>query len=253
MSATQDDHPIEEALNTTGTVRPWAEPVGGFALIDTDRLRRTGLPEAIYSPSKTLEQVVEIFGHQLDQDGPVIATRCSFELASAITSSFDKVRVFPDLNRSSPYFTCVSHANPPGEYDVGLITAGTSDLAVAHEAEATLFAMGTPTDLICDVGVAGIYRLLDKIETIRKFDALIVMAGMEASLASVLGGLVTAPIVAVPTSTGYGSSLEGITATLSMLASCAPGISIVGIDNGFGAACSVSKLFGLLSRKMSGQ
>jgi hypothetical protein len=216
--------------------------VGGYAIVDSSRLKRTGLPEAIYAPSKTKEQVLAIAKRHLELDGPTIVTRCSESLAAELGEKPYELEVFPPLGSGFSYFTAVGKPTSRTGGRVALVSAGTSDLAVAHEAEATLFALGIESELISDVGVAGIHRLFERLGMIMAADVVIVIAGMEASLASVVGGLVSAPVVAVPTSTGYGSSFEGITATLSMLASCAPGVSIVGIDNGFGAAAVASKI-----------
>ena len=216
--------------------------VGGYAVVDSDRLKRTGLPEAIYAPSKTQDQVLAIARKHLALDGPTIVTRCSESLARELARPPYDLEIFPPLDSGFSYFTAVGKAMAPLDAKVALVSAGTSDLSVAHEAEATLFALGIETELISDVGVAGIHRLFERLNMILRADLVIVIAGMEASLASVVGGLVSSPVVAVPTSTGYGSSFEGITATLSMLASCAPGVSIVGIDNGFGAAAVASKI-----------
>lgn len=216
--------------------------VGEYAVVDSDRLKRTGLPEAIYAPSKTQDQVLAITEKLLGLEGPTIVTRASESLARELSRPPYDLEIFPALDSGFAYFTAVGKAMTPLDAKVVLVSAGTSDLSVAHEAEATLFALGIETELISDVGVAGIHRLFERLSIILRADVVIVIAGMEASLASVVGGLVPSPVVAVPTSTGYGSSFEGITATLSMLASCAPGVSIVGIDNGFGAAAVASKI-----------
>lgn len=210
------------------------------ARIDTDRTERIGIPEAVYCAAKTTEQCVAIVAEMLQRSkDAVIATRCTPEQREALLALAPQTAEGATLTWQ--------HRARTGSR-AALIGAGTSDLPVVQEAAATLRALGHDVDTILDVGVAGLHRTLDALPRIRRGDALIVAAGMEGALPTVLGGLVSAPIVAVPTSTGYGTSFEGMTALLGMLASCAPGISVVGIDNGYGAACALHRILSVTKR-----
>ena len=219
---------------------PYVELGDGVnAKIDHHRALRQGLPEAIYGPGKSSEQVVSIVSELLDNgDGPVILTRASAEQRAA-------------LDEAHPGATSLGNVltwrASPQKYDrtVAVVTAGTADSPVADECQATLASYGMPVDRIDDVGVAGLHRLLVEVDRITEADIVIVIAGMEGALASVVGGLCARPVIAVPTSVGYGAGLEGVTALLGMLASCAAGISVVGIDNGYGAAVAAMKMIGL--------
>ncbi|WP_254126787.1 nickel pincer cofactor biosynthesis protein LarB [Aquihabitans sp. G128] len=209
----------------------------GFARVDHHRHLRQGMAEAVYGPGKTPDQVVRIVAELLARSGaaPVVLTRASSEQARAAI----------DANHGATIVggTLVWRAAPPRHERVVLLTAGTADLPVADECAATLTAHGLPPVRLTDVGVAGIHRLLEHVDALIEADAVIVVAGMEGALASVVGGLTGAPVVAVPTSVGYGAGLDGVTALLGMLASCAAGIGVVGIDNGYGAACVVARQF----------
>lgn len=211
----------------------------GFARVDHHRALRQGFPEAVYAPGKTTEQCVGIVAEMLGGgNGPVLLTRAEPALAEAVQEQVPGGEHFP----TARLVVWQSSERRPGRPLV--ICAGTSDLPVADEAAATLGALGWLADRVTDVGVAGIHRLLAEDKALQAADVVIVVAGMEGALASAIGGLVAAPIVAVPTSTGYGASFEGLAALLSMLASCAPGIGVVGIDNGFGAACAAARFLG---------
>jgi NCAIR mutase (PurE)-related protein len=200
--------------------------------LDPDRGGRTGIPEIVYAPGKTIEQVCAAFQALLDGGvEPVIAARCSPEQVGALRAAVPDVTVTGGL--------VVAHPMPGGARCVAVVTAGTADQHVADEAAATLEAFGITVRQIDDVGVAGVHRLLARVDDLRSVDALVVIAGMEGALPTAVAGLVDTPLVAVPTSTGYGSAFEGITALAAMTASCAPGVSVVGIDNGLGAACTV--------------
>ena len=178
--------------------------------------------------------------------GPVLATRADGAQVDALCGAFDGASVYPDPERFPDALKTVLLRQAAARFGrVGILTAGSTDLPVAEEARATLEACGIGHAIVADIGVAGIHRLLDKLEQIKSYDALIVVAGMEGALASVVGGLVETPVIAVPTSVGYGASAGGTTAMMAMLASCAPGISVVGIDNGFGAACAAARITGL--------
>lgn len=200
--------------------------------LDPDRAARTGIPEIVYAPGKSVAQVVAAMSGLLAAGvAPVIAARCSPEQVAGL------VAVRPDAEVDGA--TVVARSLPANDVRVAVVTAGTADQAVASEASATLRAFGVEVERVNDVGVAGVHRLLERIEELRRAAALVVIAGMEGALPTAVAGLVDTPLVAVPTSTGYGSSFEGITALAAMTASCAPGVSVVGIDNGVGAACVV--------------
>jgi hypothetical protein len=214
----------------------------GFAKVDHHRPLRLGLPEAVYGPGKTSEQCAEIVAELLagDSVAPVILTRVDDDQAkAAMAASADGLR------RGA---TVVWRPAPLRPERVAVVTAGTSDLPVADECAATLEAHGLTSSRITDVGVAGVHRLLSHVEVLQIVDAVVVIAGMEGALPSVVGGLTGAPVVAVPTSAGYGSSFEGVTALLGMLASCASGLAVVGIDNGYGAACAVVRMLNTPAR-----
>ena len=216
-----------------GSPEPRAAPT--HTRPDLERPRRCGLVEAVYAQAKTPRQCVEIVEHLLDAgDDPVIVTRAGPEHRHALAA------LRPEQVTSS---TLVWRPAPTLPVDpVVVVAGGTSDLPVVEECTVTLGAMGAPTRTVTDVGVAGVHRLLDALADLRDASVLVAVAGMEASLPTVLAGLVPQPIVAVPTSTGYGSSFGGLTALLSMLSSCAPGVAVVGIDNGYGAACAALRM-----------
>jgi NCAIR mutase (PurE)-related protein len=215
----------------------------GFARVDHHRALRQGMPEAVLARGKTPQQcaaiVLELLGRG---NGPVLLTKASKSQRDSVLRAAPGGHVSPDTeDPDGIYFVSWRHAHPK-EGQIAVVTAGTSDLPIAHECLASLRAYGYSPTLFADCGVAGIHRLLVHERELRKCDAVVAIAGMEGALASVIGGLVAAPVVAVPTSIGYGSSLEGLTALLAMLASCAPGVVVVGVDNGYGAACAVARL-----------
>ena len=209
----------------------------GHTKIDLHRALRNGFPEVIYGEGKTPEQVGEIFVRMREHTN-VLATRVSPEMAAHVQSVCPEVRHNP-LGRT---LTAVRGDIAYRTGEIGIITAGTSDLPVAEEARVTCEMLGSRAFVISDVGVAGIHRLLDKLDELRKARVLVVVAGMEGALASVIGGLTSQPIVAVPTSVGYGACFSGLSALLGMLTSCASGVTVVNIDNGFGAACAACKI-----------
>jgi NCAIR mutase (PurE)-related protein len=209
----------------------------GHTKIDLHRSLRNGFPEVIYGEGKTPEQVGEIFT-RMREHANVLATRVSPEMARHVQSVCPEVE-YNALGRTLA-LTRGEIAWKEGE--IAIVTAGTSDLPVAEEARVTCEMLGSRASVISDVGVAGIHRLLDRLTVIRKARVIIVVAGMEGALASVIGGLVSQPIVGVPTSVGYGASLSGLSALLGMLTSCASGVTVVNIDNGFGAACAACKI-----------
>jgi pyridinium-3,5-biscarboxylic acid mononucleotide synthase len=212
---------------------PWADL--GFARVDHHRALRQGMAEVVYGPGKSPEHVVAIVGELLaGGDGPVLVTRADdAQVAAALAAH---------RGGQQTGTTLVWRPAAPRPDRVVLACAGTADLPVADECAAVLLAHGVEAVRLTDVGVAGVHRLLAHADDLARADAVVVVAGMEGALASIVGGLTPAPVVAVPTSVGYGASLAGVTALLAMLASCAAGIAVVGIDNGYGAACTVLRL-----------
>jgi NCAIR mutase (PurE)-related protein len=216
----------------------------GFARVDHHRDLRLGLPEAVYGPGKTPEQCAGVVGELLSgTDGPVLLTRADEAQVKAAAAAGVALGHPPAaLVDGGAYATVVFRPAPERAASVVVMTAGTADLPVAHECTAVLGALGLGSSLVADCGVAGLHRLLAELDTLSAADAVVVVAGMEGALASVVGGLTPAPVVAVPTSTGYGAALEGVTALLTMLSACSSGITVVGIDNGYGAACAVARM-----------
>jgi len=208
----------------------------GDALVDHHRALRQGAPEAVYGPGKSAEQCVRIVGELLVHGtGPVLLTRASEQQIKAVFAAHgDAEQVGGSMLWRRPA--------PRTDVRVMVATAGTADVPVADEAAITLAANALAADRLHDIGVAGLHRVLAHLDRITSADAVIVVAGMEGALASVIGGLTSRPVVAVPTSVGYGAGLEGVTALLAMHASCASGVTVVGIDNGFGAACAVARI-----------
>ena len=207
----------------------------GFARVDHHRRLRAPLGEVVYGPGKAPDQCAAIVAELLaGGPGPVVLTRTEGEQAAAALAANPGGRVQGS--------TVVWRPSEPRPASVVIATAGTADGPVATECEAVLAAHGVTAGRLNDVGVAGLHRLLADVGSLQDADAVVVVAGMEGALPSVVGGLTGAPVVAVPTSTGYGAALEGVTALLSMLASCAAGVTVVGIDNGFGAAAAVLRL-----------
>ena len=215
----------------------------GYAMIDHHRQLRNGCPEVIFCAGKTVQHVEGIVTNLLEVgDSNVLATRATEEMAQAVQ------KIYPDAEWNSSARTIIIRRQPIEKSGIGkilVVTAGTCDIPVADEAVITAEFLGNEVERICDVGVAGIHRLFAKLDRITSAAVIIVIAGMEGALPSVIGGLTDKPIIAVPTSVGYGTSFGGITALLAMLNSCANGISVVNIDNGFGAAYvanSINKL-----------
>jgi pyridinium-3,5-biscarboxylic acid mononucleotide synthase len=222
----------------------------GFARIDHHRALRQGQAEAVYAPGKSPEQCAAIVAELLSEPGgAVLLTRADpSQVDAALTRSPGGHTTWTEpASRRLATVAWRSQSQRPGR--VVVITAGTADLPVATECTATLQAYGLCPSLFADCGVAGVHRLLAVADELTAADAVVVVAGMEGALASLVGGLTPAPVVAVPTSVGYGAALEGVTALLAMLASCAAGLTVVGIDNGFGAASAVMRL---LSRVKTG-
>jgi pyridinium-3,5-biscarboxylic acid mononucleotide synthase len=210
----------------------------GFARIDHHRELRTGYPEIVYCAGKTPEQVKSIFAVMEENGNNIIGTRAGANMFEYISPSFPDA-VYYEIAR----IISISKTEiVPPLSKIAVITAGTSDIPVAEEAAVTAELLGNNVVRIYDAGVAGIHRLVDKLPEIRECRVAIVIAGMEGALASVVGGLVNMPVIAVPTSVGYGASFEGLSALLAMLTSCAAGITVVNIDNGFGAGFSASRI-----------
>ena len=210
----------------------------GFARVDTDRLHRRGMPEVIFCPGKTAQQIVEIMKTLRDAGQNAFATRATPEQAAELKKALPNV-VYHELPRA---VTLDTVPLPPPVGLVLVVCAGTSDLPVAEEAALTAERAGARVERISDVGVAGLHRLMKHVDRLRQARALVVVAGMEGALPSVVGGLVDKPIIAVPTSVGYGTGMNGIAALLAMLNSCVPGISVVNIDNGFGAGVAAAMI-----------
>lgn len=216
----------------------------GFANVDHHRQIRRGFPEVIYCPGKSTEQIMQIFESLASKGNNVLATRAEPDVFETIAASgkFPNVR-YEKLARA---IVLEQKELPASKSILPIVTAGTSDLPVAAEAKVTAEIMGQRTELISDVGVAGLHRLFGHLPKLQNANVIIVIAGMEGALASVLGGMVSCPVIAVPTSIGYGASFEGLSALLTMLNSCASGVSVVNIDNGFSAAVTAT----LINRKI---
>lgn len=227
-SVRQGHSSIDEAL---GRLRSLPFEDLGFAKLDHHRDLRCGFPEVIYCEGKTTEQVVTIFEARIGKGGNVLATRVTAELAGVL------LKRFPGAENCPAGRTITLRQRPAvtGEGRVTIVAAGTSDLPVAEEARVTAEIMDQQTESIYDVGVAGIHRLLAHTRTLQSASVVVVVAGMEGALASVVGGMVDCPVIAVPTSVGYGASFGGLAALLAMLNCCAAGVTVVNIDNGFGA------------------
>lgn len=217
----------------------------GFAKLDMNRAGRTGLGETVFCPGKTPGQLAEIMGGFRDASRRVLGTKCSREQYAALAAAnldvtYDETSRLVFSNWNDPSW------NPAGfDATAAVLTGGTADVPVAEEAAGTAEFFGMKVVRHYDVGVAGLHRLLSKLDSIRRADVVIAVAGMEGALGSVVSGLVEAPVVAVPTSVGYGASFSGVSALLAMLNSCAEGMTVVNIDNGFGAgvmACRIARM-----------
>jgi NCAIR mutase (PurE)-related protein len=231
------------------TPRPWPDwdgdrigDIAGIAHLDLDRRRRTGVPEVVFAEGKTDEQTLRLLAaaRRAEPGLPALATRCP----DGVLHRAPRALAGDPVAVDSVGRTVIVGALPPARGFVAVVTAGTSDLPVAHEAVATLQALGAGYRLIPDIGVAGLHRLFAHLDELSAADCVIAIAGMEGTLPGVVSGLIRAPVVGVPTSVGYGVSAGGHVAAASMLASCAPGMSVVNIDNGFGAAAHAVKIVG---------
>jgi len=208
------------------------------AKLDTHRELRTGHPEVLFCPGKTKEQIKNIFREMTAGGSNILATRASEEIFAAVRDICPAASYHP-LARA---ITLIKKKPRTSKHYIAVVSAGTADLPVAEEAAITAEVFGNRVQRIADVGVAGIHRLFDKLEIIRRARVIVAVAGMEGALPSVIAGLVDKPVIAVPTSVGYGASFQGVAALLAMLNSCAGGVAVVNIDNGFGAGCVASKI-----------
>ena len=229
--------PVDEAVDALKQA-PF-ERIGDFATVDTHRALRTGLPEVIFAERKDSKQIVAI-ARRLAKEGPLLITRLSAEKAKSVKAAILGSR-YDAVSRT----LSKGRMTLPTRGTVAICCAGTSDISVCEEAAATLEVMGVDVVRVYDVGVAGLHRLLARRQELDHAAAVIVVAGMEGALASVVGGLIGRPVIAVPTSVGYGASFQGLAPLLTMLNSCAPNVAAVNIDNGFGAGC----VAGLIARK----
>lgn len=217
----------------------------GFARVDSARRDRCGRAEVIFGQGKTAEEIAGIASVIHASEGHVLATRVAPEFADGVKALLPEA-VYHTRSR------CLTLGTPPknsSSNPVGVLSAGTSDLAVAEEAAVTLESFGRTVERIHDVGVAGIHRLFAELDRIRSCSVLVVVAGMEGALPSAVAGLVEIPVIAVPTSIGYGAHFQGLTALLGMVNSCASGVTVVNIDNGFGAAFAADSILRLVERK----
>ncbi len=215
----------------------------GYAKLDTHRKIRSGFPEVIFCSGKAQEHLLQIFGRLLEEEGEAFGTRASKEQYECIKSRYPKVEYDP-ISR----IIKMEKPDKARKGRIAVCTAGTADIPVAEEAAQTAEYFGNFVDRIYDVGVAGIHRLLAHTEQIQEANCVVAVAGMEGALASVIGGLVDKPVIAVPTSVGYGASMHGISALLTMINSCANGIAVVNIDNGYGAGYLASQMNRMVCR-----
>ena len=216
----------------------------GFAQVDTHRALRKNFPEVIFGAGKTPEQVVKIAAKLLEHGQPVLVTRITAEHARALQKKFKRAV----HHESARCVTIEQKPLPKRDGFIAVVCAGTSDLPVAEEAAVTAEIMGNRVERAHDIGVAGLHRTLAKLDWLQRANVIVAVAGMEGALPSVLAGLVSKPLIAVPTSIGYGASFGGIAALLAMLNSCASGVTVVNIDNGFGAGYAASQINSLAGK-----
>lgn len=233
--------PVDEAEKLLSS---WGFVALGYQRVDIHRHGRTGTPEVVFGASKSLEQLSEIIAYYIEHDLPLLVTRVDEPKAVELCRSF------PELHRATASNTLRrGRSSPAGPGKVAVVSAGSSDRSVAEEALATLDFFSIAVERVDDCGVAGLHRLFASAETIASCDVIIGIAGMEGALPSVLGGLFDAPIIAVPTSVGYGASFDGLAALLAMMNSCAAGVTVVNIDNGFGAAVAAASILRVATRR----
>jgi NCAIR mutase (PurE)-related protein len=232
---------VDEALDR---LRQWPAESLGFATIDHHRPLRCGFPEVIYCQGKTPQQIAAVVDRLIVGEGNVLATRMSPEQFAALRDRFPKA----EYNETA---RCMTHRQQPAAWSagkIGIVCAGTTDMPVAEEARVTCEIMDQRTAMFYDVGVAGLHRLLAHSAALQSVNVVVAVAGMEGALPSVVGGLVEVPVIAVPTSVGYGASFGGVAALLTMLNSCAAGVSVVNIDNGFAAGYIAATINRLIER-----
>lgn len=228
--------PVEDALSKLRSL-PY-ETVGNFAHLDQHRAIRCGFPEVVFGQGKTPEQVVQIVQRLAERNDRVLVTRVTPEMSAIVQPQVPEL-VYHSSARILVLDKSVGRLKKSGVF---VLSAGTADIPVAEEAALTADLMGNEVERLYDVGVAGIHRLLNQVERLQKARVVIVVAGMDGALPSVVGGLVSVPVIAVPTSVGYGASFQGLAALLTMLNSCATGVAVVNIDNGFGAGVLASRI-----------
>src|ERR1700683_235751 len=226
-------------------------PLGEFAVLDVDRRRRAGVPGGVFGGGKTSAPIFALLAElrARDPDAPALATRCPPDVLNGAAARFPGDAVHADQVAR----TVAVGALPPARGHVLVVTAGTTDLKVARECAATLAVLGVRADVLADVGVAGLGRLLSRLDDLRAAECVVVVAGMDGALPSVVAGLVSAPVIGVPTSVGYGVAAGGLAAAAAMLASCSPGLVVVNIDNGFGAAVHAAKVIRAVHRWPAGR
>jgi len=227
---------VDEAMEKLRTL-PY-EAVGNFANLDQHRSLRCGFPEVVFGQGKTPDQVVQIVRRLAEKNDRVLVTRVSPEMQAVVQPHFPEM-VYHQAARLLVLDQSTGREKKPGVF---VLTAGTADIPVAEEAAITAELMDCAVERMYDVGVSGIHRLLNQVERLRKARVVVVVAGMDGALPSVVGGLVSVPVIAVPTSVGYGASFQGLAALLTMLNSCATGVAVVNIDNGFGAGVLASRI-----------
>jgi NCAIR mutase (PurE)-related protein len=203
----------------------------GFARVDTDREKRRGFAEVIYCPGKEKEHLKKICRKVIEHKQCLLLTRLERNIFTGLKNTFPRLK----YNAAAKLGFLIQRPNPAKRGMVAVVSAGTGDIPVAEEAAATLEVMGNRVERLYDVGVAGVHRLMKNMDLLRRARVIVVAAGMEGALASLVSGLVSVPVVAVPTSCGYGANFAGLSALLTMLNSCSPGVAVVNIDNGFGA------------------
>jgi NCAIR mutase (PurE)-related protein len=210
----------------------------GFARVDSKRTRRQGMPEVVLCVGKTPSQVAKILDVLVKSEGLGIATKATPQIYSYVRKQIPQAQFYPDARIIAAGKAVTPHANST----IVVVSAGTSDLPIAEEAAVTAMLLGHNVGRVYDAGVAGLHRILSELGTLRNASVVIVVAGMDGALASVVAGLVDMPVIAVPTSRGYGATFKGLSALLSMLAACVPGVAVVNIDNGFGAAALAHRM-----------
>lgn len=235
--------PVDRAMTA---LKHWPGERLGCAHLDHQRRLRTGIPEVVFGQGKSVEQITLIMQRLLAGGEATLATRVDAEKAAAVVAALPELTYHPAARMLTANLPDTSALD--GRRTILVLSAGTSDEPVAEEAAVTAAALGNRVNRLFDVGVAGIHRLLGQRQALEEAAVLIVVAGMEGALPSVVGGLVDKPVIAVPTSVGYGAGFGGIAALLGMLNSCAPGVTVVNIDNGFGAACAAGAITGLVDR-----